>query len=107
MKLNKKLIFKITIILLLAWCLVIFLFSANKGSESSKQSGFILSFIMEHNLEWMVPEIVPGASLELNVRKLAHMTEYAILEILNYLFLYQVTRRRLIRINVNFNQFVH
>ena len=52
-------------------------------------------------------EIVPGASLELNVRKLAHMTEYAILEILNYLFLYQVTRRRLIRINVNFNQFVH
>ena len=99
MKLNRKLIFKITIILLLAWCLVIFLFSANKGSDSSKQSGFIVSFIMEHNLEWMIPEIVPGASLELNVRKLAHMTEYAILEVLNYLFLYQVTRRRLIRIN--------
>ena len=99
MKINKKLIFQITIILLLLWCFVIFLFSANKGSDSSKQSGFVVNFIIEHNLEWFIPEIVRGGSLELNVRKLAHMTEYAILEVLSYLFLYQVTRRKLIRIN--------
>ena len=99
MKINKKLILRLTIIFLLVWCVVIFMFSANKGSDSSKQSGGVVRFIIEHNLEWLVPEIIPGASLELNVRKLAHMTEYAILEILNYLFLYQVTRRKLIRIN--------
>ena len=99
MKINKKIIFKITIILLLAWCLVIFMFSQSSGSTSSSQSRWLLDLVSKLNLERFIPEIINGASLGTNLRKLAHMTEYAILEVLNYLFLYQVTRRKLIRIN--------
>lgn len=98
MKINKKLIFRVTVILLLAWCAVIFTFSQMSGSTSSNQSGRLLHIINVLNLERFIPEIIEGASLGTNLRKLAHMTEYCILEILNYLFLYQLLRGKLIRI---------
>lgn len=66
---------------------IIFLFSANNGEESSKDSGFIVQIIW--NLLDHVPflninhqqKMVIADNLEFVVRKAAHMTEYGILAI--------------------------
>lgn len=68
-------------ILIFAWMAVIFLFSSQNGEESSQLSeGFLREFILCFLPEGMNADTVD--LLEYIVRKIAHMTEYAVLGIL-------------------------
>lgn len=64
------------IILVLAWMLIIFLFSATPGEESSKQSQLVIEILtaLGINIEGTFGELA-----SLVVRKSAHMSEYFIL----------------------------
>lgn len=68
----------------LVWMGLIFLMSAAPGDLSSEQSGFILHLILAL-LERFFPSGVPVSpdTLHLLIRKAAHMTEYAVLVLLN------------------------
>lgn len=65
------------IILTIIWMFFIFMMSHTPGNTSSKQSNFIVEFIIQ---------ILPIArdTLSFIVRKCAHMSEYAILLLLVY-----------------------
>ena len=67
---------KINLVLLVFWLILIFVMSSFNATESSNQSGSIVTFIGNilniDNLEF----------LSLLIRKLAHFTEYFILGIL-------------------------
>lgn len=63
-------------ILLLFWCLFIFLMSHAEGGTSQKISYGLLSLLLAN-----APSYV-----EFVVRKMAHFSEYAILGVLSYLF---------------------
>lgn len=73
--------------LLIAWMCVIFAFSAQVGDDSQGMSNEIIIFLKklfhigveEHSLLW--------DSFSFIVRKAAHMSEYAILAILSWLFI--------------------
>lgn len=64
------------IILVLVWMIVIFLFSATPGDESSKQSQLVIDILtaLGINIEGTFGELASFV-----VRKSAHMTEYFIL----------------------------
>ncbi|MGN0301502.1 MAG: VanZ family protein [Anaerotardibacter sp.] len=84
-------------VLLLAWAVVIFAFSANTGEESQGMSdGFIVCL-----LETLVPDYSGWAvvkQLEIQqllsypIRKTAHFLEYAVFGILAYFFFVQLTK---------------
>lgn len=68
-------------ILIFIWMIVIFLFSAQTGDESSKLSGgFLRTFILRFTPAHLSQDTIDF--LEHLIRKAAHMTEYAILGIL-------------------------
>lgn len=71
----------------LLWMLVIFLFSAQPGDDSSEMSGMVvklLNVLFQGNQLW-----VSHASFI--VRKCAHMSEYAVLSML-FLQMYRSTK---------------
>ena len=64
------------------WMLVIFMLSAMPGGVSGEQSGFVTELIekaLTFVLGAQTAERIPTDTLELVVRKCAHMGEYAIL----------------------------
>lgn len=69
---------KINIILVIIWMMLIFIMSSFNANDSSNQSNFIVNILVSifniHNID----------ILSLIVRKLAHLTEYAILGVLVY-----------------------
>ena len=69
------------ILLVLAWMLVIFLFSATPGDESSKQNQLVIEILtaLGINIEGTFGELASFV-----VRKSAHMSEYFILCVLIY-----------------------
>ena len=84
---KKKRIFMIFRILLILWMIVIFLFSAADGNESSETSGWvgrmIGSFLHSDFEEWTEEEQKAYAQkIEYPIRKAAHATEYAVLALL-------------------------
>ena len=70
---NKKKIL-LSIITLLIWMIIIFIFSAMSGDESGALSSGLV-----HTLLKNIPALAESEIAHLVVRKLAHMTEYAIL----------------------------
>ena len=64
------------IILVLGWMLIIFLFSATPGEESSKQSQLVIDVLTTLGIN---VEGTFGEFASFVVRKSAHMTEYFIL----------------------------
>jgi VanZ family protein len=80
-------VFIIFRILLILWMIVIFLFSAADGNESSETSGWvgrmIGSFLHSDFEEWTEEEQKAYAQkIEYPIRKAAHATEYAVLALL-------------------------
>ena len=70
-------------ILIFAWMITIFMFSAQNGDESSELSqGFLRAFILRFTPDNISEDIVN--MMEYIIRKCAHMTEYAILAFLIY-----------------------
>ena len=67
---------KLHIILVILWMIFIFYMSSNTSTESSKQSGVIVSFIID------LFNITNTDNLTFIIRKLAHFIEYFILGIL-------------------------
>lgn len=84
----------ISIILLITWMIVIFMFSNANSTESSKTSSRVIGTFIEikdNITQKNTPEInkaILTANLSYIVRKLAHITEYIILAILMYNVLY-------------------
>ena len=66
----------ISVILTVLWMAIIFLLSSYDSSESNNQSGFIVNFITE------IFNVQNIDLLSFVIRKLAHLTEYAILGLL-------------------------
>lgn len=66
----------LNLILLILWMIVIFVMSSFDASQSGSQSGFIVSLINK------VLRVENVELLGIIIRKLAHLTEYAILGIL-------------------------
>ena len=68
-------------ILIFAWMITIFMFSAQNGDESSELSqGFLRAFILRFTPDNISEDIVN--MMEYIIRKCAHMTEYAVFGIL-------------------------
>ena len=70
---------KIKWVVLLVWMLVIFLFSAQTGEQSSESSGLVEQLL---SLFPFIPHQLFGIELQLIIRKGAHFTEYLILYVL-------------------------
>ena len=70
---------KIKWLVLLVWMLVIFLFSAQTGEQSSESSGLVEQLL---SLFPFIPHQLFGIELQLIIRKGAHFTEYLILYVL-------------------------
>ena len=85
-------------ILVAAWVFVIFSFSSQSGEGSSKQSSRVIEAVAAvtypsfHELEPSLKQEIIN-SLQLPVRKLAHLLEYALLGCLLYFALESVNRR--------------
>ena len=85
-KINKV----ISIVLLLAWCSLIFYFSNQNGDLSTNSSSFILKIIngflqiFNHNMD-----ITNSSVMSFIIRKLAHMFLYFILYLFTYYAMYQ------------------
>jgi VanZ family protein len=76
-------------IILAAVCVIIFLFSANNGDDSSAQSGFIVDgickiFFTDMNTLEAARQLAIGDILSVCVRKAAHFSEYAVLGVAAY-----------------------
>ena len=61
---------------LLAWMIIIFLFSAQTGEQSSESSGVVEQLL---SIFSFIPHEIFGIELQLIIRKGAHFTEYFIL----------------------------
>ena len=72
--------FVVPAVLTLAWMVVIFLFSAQNGDDSSDTSGRVLAFLC--GLFGYTPTEEIRETLSFLVRKAAHMTEFGILGLL-------------------------
>lgn len=78
--------------LVAAWMVVIFCFSAQQAEESSALSGSVAYNVVDTTdhvlrMQWSGQQIFSYARmLEHPIRKAAHMTEYAILGLLCYMF---------------------
>ena len=79
--------YKINIILVILWMIVIFIMSSFNGDNSSNQSNFIVDIISNifniNNIE----------ILSLIIRKLAHFTEYLILGLLVYNMIHNLNKK--------------
>ena len=75
-------------ILVIAWMIVIFIFSAMAGDDSANLSSGLLHTILK-----VIPGLAESQTAHLIVRKLAHMTEYAILCSLILNLEYQITNK--------------
>lgn len=73
--------FKMKWFVLIAWMLVIFLFSAQTGVQSSESSGLVEQLFA---LFPFIPQKILGVDLHLIIRKGAHFTEYLILYVLMF-----------------------
>ena len=73
--------FKIKWFVLIAWMLVIFLFSAQTGEQSSESSGLVEQVL---SLFPFIPQKFLSIDLQLIIRKGAHFTEYLILYVLMF-----------------------
>lgn len=79
-------------ILLVGWMTVIFCFSAQPAEESSQLSGSVAYQVVDttdkmFGMEWSMQQIFfYTQKLDFPIRKAAHMTEYAILALLSFLF---------------------
>ena len=78
----------IGILLVIAWMIVIFIFSAMAGDDSANLSSGLLHTILK-----VIPGLAESKTAHLIVRKLAHMTEYAILCGLILNLEYQITNK--------------
>ena len=79
---------KLKWILLIAWMILIFLFSSQTGQESSESSGLIEQLL---TIFPFIPNSIFGLELQFIIRKGAHFTEYMIL----YLLMFNVLREYL------------
>ena len=86
---------KIKWLALLGWMLVIFLFSAQTGEQSSESSGLIEQLL---SLFPFIPHQIFGIDLQLIIRKGAHFTEYLILYVLTFIVFidYQTFKKSLV-----------
>lgn len=86
---------KIKWLALLGWMLVIFLFSAQTGEQSSESSGLIEQLL---SLFPFIPHQIFGIDLQLIIRKGAHFTEYLILYFLTFIVFidYQTFKKSLV-----------
>lgn len=86
---------KIKWLALLGWMLVIFLFSAQTGEQSSESSGLIEQLL---SLFPFIPHQIFGIDLQLIIRKGAHFTEYLILYVLTFIVFidYQTLKKSLV-----------
>ena len=75
-------------LLVIAWMIVIFIFSAMAGDDSAMLSSGVL-----HSILKIVPGLAESETAHLVVRKMAHMTEYAILCGLITNLEYQITHK--------------
>lgn len=96
LKNKKKIIFGILIIV---WMIVIFLFSQDNGNSSSNKSEYIVNisiklFIHNYDTYNIKTQTNIFNVLSTIIRKGAHMTEYAILALLVFLFLDNKTKIR-------------
>lgn len=80
---------------LLGWMIVIFLFSAQTGEQSSESSGLIEQLL---SLFPFIPHQIFRIDLQLIIRKGAHFTEYLILYSLTFIMLidYQIVKKSLV-----------
>ncbi|SER41870.1 VanZ family protein [Lachnobacterium bovis] len=94
---NSKVFKKLNIILVIAWCIVIFCFSAQTGSKSSSLSKKISIAVVNtvnkiSNIELEQDGVQRTLkNIEFYVRKTAHFSEYAILAILIFMCLKDVS----------------
>lgn len=72
---------RIKYLLVLAWCVVIFLFSQQNGQESSNSSGIIAMILSKTGIDL---SSIFGIDTSFLIRKTAHFTEYFILAVLVY-----------------------
>lgn len=72
--------FALSALAVIAWAVVIFLFSAQNGKESSGLSGKLL--ILLYNLSGYYPDEHAQEIMSLLIRKAAHMTEFGLLGLL-------------------------
>lgn len=79
---------KLKWMLLIAWMILIFLFSSQTGQQSSESSGLIEQLL---TIFPFIPNSIFGLELQFVIRKGAHFTEYMIL----YLLMFNVLRERL------------
>ena len=70
---------KVKWLLLIGWMLIIFLFSAQTGEQSSESSGLVEQLL---SIFSFIPNRIFGLELQLLIRKTAHFTEYLILYLL-------------------------
>lgn len=91
----KGIIYRITTAcLLVGWMFIIFFFSSQPANTSEKMSGGVCVELVTSVNEKMELELAEDAiiniaeQIEYPVRKLAHMTEYAVLSVLAFLFFY-------------------
>ena len=81
----------IFLLLSVLWMAVIFMFSAQTGDESGRQSGFIADIVRKLiPFELSLSEI---DTLTFIIRKLAHFTEYAVLGVLYFETVYSFRRQ--------------
>lgn len=79
-------------ILLVGWMIAIFCFSAQPSEESTQLSGRVGYRVVDtadkvFRMEWSMQEMLFLAEkLDFPIRKAAHMTEYAILAVLSFVF---------------------
>jgi len=72
---------KVKWLLLIGWMLIIFLFSAQTGEQSSESSGLVEQLL---SIFSFIPNRIFGLELQLLIRKAAHFTEYLILYLLMF-----------------------
>lgn len=96
----KKQLYRIvTGILAVAWMCLIFSFSSQPATESSKVSGGLCHRLVEQTNEVLHLDMTEAQQLsiaekiEYPVRKAAHMTEYAILGLLSFAFYRGILRK--------------
>ena len=80
LKHDKKRRFAVFLVLTLIWMVVIFLFSAQNGDDSSDTSGFLLNLLC--GIFRVEPTPDNAELLTFLIRKAAHMTEFGILALL-------------------------
>lgn len=97
----------ILVLMVIGWCVIIFMFSSQTASESTKVSGGFISAICE----FIVPEFsgFSGAeradfveNLQFAVRKSAHFTAYGILGFLSWFALYGIKNMRRFLFSISF-----